>query len=98
MTVGALEHVVAALGARLDVGVRWNGESLDRLLDATHADLVERLLARLQAFGWEDVPEASFAIAGERSSIDGGYDTPGGPLAGIGAAGADTARLAGRWQ
>lgn len=70
VTVGTLEHVVAALGAWLDVSVRWNGESLDRLLDAAHAGLVERLVTRLRVSGWEAVPEVSFAIAGERGSID----------------------------
>ena len=47
-TVGTLAAVVRALGATLDVGVHWNGEALDRLLDASQAALVERLITVLR--------------------------------------------------
>lgn len=52
--LGTLRRIGEALGASIDVGVRWHGEGLDRLLDAAHAGLVE----------------ASYAIRGERGSID----------------------------
>jgi transcriptional regulator with XRE-family HTH domain len=69
-TVRALESIAAALGARLDVRLTWNGEALDRLLDSAHARLVELVVVRLEACGWEAAPEVSFSIAGERGSID----------------------------
>lgn len=65
-----LEAVVQALGGSLDVTVRWHGEGLDRLLDAAHAVLVESVLERLRGAGWETAVEVSFAIRGERGSVD----------------------------
>ncbi len=65
-----IERVAAALEAELDVRVRWRGGELDRLLDASHASLVERVVTMLQARGWAVEVEASFSIYGERGSID----------------------------
>jgi transcriptional regulator with XRE-family HTH domain len=69
-TVQALARVVAALGARISIRVLHQGEDLDRLLDADHAAIVDRITKYLQARGWEVVPEATFSIYGERGSID----------------------------
>jgi transcriptional regulator with XRE-family HTH domain len=66
----ALDDVVEALGARLRVQVEWNGEALDRLLDADHAWLMEQTIGRLRNAGWESQAEVTFAIYGERGSID----------------------------
>jgi transcriptional regulator with XRE-family HTH domain len=60
----------AALEARLDASLRWRGEHLDRLLDAAHARLVERVAALLADLDWDVLVEVSFAIGGERGSID----------------------------
>jgi len=65
-----LAHLAAALGADLDVRIRWRGEQLDRLLDEAHAATVAATLTRLGRMGWEAVVEASFSIWGERGSID----------------------------
>jgi transcriptional regulator with XRE-family HTH domain len=70
VAVWTLESVARALGARLEVGLSWNGEALDRLLDAGHAGLVELIAARLQRLGWEVAVEVSFNMFGERGSID----------------------------
>jgi len=70
VTLETLQVVAGGLGASIDVNVRWHGEGLDRLLDAAHAGLVEQVVERLNRFGWETVVEASFAIRGERGSID----------------------------
>ena len=50
--VAKLDGVCRALGADLDVRVRWQGEALDRLLDEAHAAIVERVVALLSRFGW----------------------------------------------
>jgi transcriptional regulator with XRE-family HTH domain len=63
-------RISIALRASLDVRVRWNGEQLDRLMDAAHAATVAALLDRLAKHGWECLVEASFSIWGERGSID----------------------------
>jgi hypothetical protein len=65
-----LQRVAAALGARIDMRVLWQGENLDRLLDHNHAHLVERVLRWLRDAGWEAVPEVTFQVGSERGSID----------------------------
>ena len=68
--LGTVRRMVEGLGASIDVGIRWHGEGLDRLLDAAHAGLVEEVVRRFQDVGWETIVEASYAIRGERGSID----------------------------
>lgn len=65
-----LKAIAEALGARYDPRVVWQGEGLDRLLDAAHAGLVERVVEVLRENEWQVVPEATFNIYGERGSID----------------------------
>jgi transcriptional regulator with XRE-family HTH domain len=70
LQVGRLERAAAALGASVDIRLRWHGEQLDRLLDEAHSALVERTVSLLRASGWEVALEVSFSIWGERGSID----------------------------
>jgi transcriptional regulator with XRE-family HTH domain len=65
-----LERVCLALGAELDLRVRWRGEGLDRLLDEAHAILVDRFVRELVASGWEAAVEVTFNHFGDRGSID----------------------------
>jgi transcriptional regulator with XRE-family HTH domain len=68
--VHVLVRVAVALDARIDVRLLWQGEGLDRLLDAGHADLVERTLELLSSSDWITATEVSFNVRGERGSID----------------------------
>jgi transcriptional regulator with XRE-family HTH domain len=68
--IAQLERVAATVGATIDVRLRWNGELLDRLLDEAHARIVDAVVVLLRASGWEVAVEVSFAIYGERGSID----------------------------
>jgi transcriptional regulator with XRE-family HTH domain len=70
VAIHTVERVAAALGARVDVRLLWHGEGLDRLLDARHAGLVERVIALLGDLGWTCASEVSFNVRGERGSID----------------------------
>lgn len=70
MTVRTLDRVAVELGGRVDVRLLWNGEGLDRLLDQRHASLVDMTLQVLADAGWSAAVEVSFAIRGERGSID----------------------------
>ena len=70
VAVHVLVRIAAALGARIDLRLLWQGEGLDRLLDAGHADLVERTLELLTASDWLVATEVSFNVRGERGSID----------------------------
>ena len=70
MTVGAVNHVAAAIGARLEVRAMWHGEATDRLLDGTHAQLVEEIIRLLAAGGWLTVAEVTFQFGADRGSVD----------------------------
>jgi hypothetical protein len=54
----------------LNVGLTWQGEALDRLLDADHAALVDVVAATLRRLDWQVAVEVSFNIRGEWGSID----------------------------
>ena len=69
--LGTILRVAAALDARFDTVVRWQGGDLGRLLNGRHAAMHEamaRLFASLD--GWVAEPEVSFSIYGERGVID----------------------------
>lgn len=70
VSVRALRRVTGALGGELRIELLFHGAELDRMLDEGHAALVGAVLRRLEAFGWEVRPEVSFAVFGERGSID----------------------------
>jgi transcriptional regulator with XRE-family HTH domain len=70
VTVGSLVRAANALGAEVDIRLRWRGEQLDRLIDEAHAALVEATVAWLVGHGWLVDVEVSFSIWGERGSID----------------------------
>ena len=63
-------EIAEALGARASPGLYWQGEALDRLLDAAHAGLVDQVVSLLSAEGWHVIPEATFNNFGERGSVD----------------------------
>lgn len=68
--VESLAAIVVALGGRISLRVLYQGEALDRLRDQRHAALVEAIVRRLRAAGWDVATEVSFSIYGERGSID----------------------------
>jgi transcriptional regulator with XRE-family HTH domain len=70
VTPRVLVRVAQAMGARVTVRLDWNGEGLDHLLDESHARIVEVVAHELVAAGWEVRAEATFAIYGERGSVD----------------------------
>ncbi len=70
VSVASLRAIAAAVGATVDIRLRWNGEGLDRLLDEAHARLVDAFVLLLRASGWEVSVEVSFSVWGERGSID----------------------------
>ena len=65
-----IQRVFAVLDTRLDVQVSWRGGGLDRLLDEAHLALVMRRADQLRASGWTVAVEATYAVFGERGSID----------------------------
>jgi transcriptional regulator with XRE-family HTH domain len=70
VTPRSLERIAQALGARMLLRLDWNGEALDRLLDADHASIVEAAVRLLRSSGWIAQAEVTFALGGERGSVD----------------------------
>jgi transcriptional regulator with XRE-family HTH domain len=70
LRLAEVEGILAALGARLDLRILWNGPELDRLLDAGHAAIGASVKRRLQRWGWPVQVEVSFSRYGERGRID----------------------------
>ena len=70
VTVETLDKVAGALGGRVTCRLTWNGEGLDRLLDAEHAAIVEAVVRTLRSADWLVATEVSFNNFGERGSID----------------------------
>jgi hypothetical protein len=68
--LGTLERIVSAVGASLDLTLRWEGERLDRLIDSAHAWLAQTTAALLTATGWEVRTEVSFNHFGDRGRVD----------------------------
>lgn len=70
MTLDKLRCIGGALDAEMVVTVRWRGGEIDRLLDEGHAAIVGWVMALLEELGWEAQPEVTYAVRGERGSID----------------------------
>jgi transcriptional regulator with XRE-family HTH domain len=69
--VRLVRAVAAALEIRLDSVPTWKGGDLERLTNARHTALHERLAGRLaSAAGWVSAAEVSYSIWGERGVID----------------------------
>jgi transcriptional regulator with XRE-family HTH domain len=70
VTIGTLRRIASALGASLNVELRWRGEQLDRLMDAAHAALQEIAVRQVRALGWQSEVEVSFNWYGDRGRVD----------------------------
>jgi hypothetical protein len=70
LTFDAVRRVADALGAYLRIMISWNGEQLDRLVDAAHAELQNAFAVMLRAAGWLVAVEVSFNHYGDRGRYD----------------------------
>lgn len=70
LKIRSVRAVLRALDMELGMEARWRGGDIDRLTDAGHAALVARIIAVLLGYGWIVQTEVSFAVYGERGSID----------------------------
>jgi transcriptional regulator with XRE-family HTH domain len=69
--VAQMFRVAEALGARVDLVLRYQGGDLDRLLNSRHSALHEAVARAFKRYAdWEIAPEVSCAIWGERGVID----------------------------
>jgi transcriptional regulator with XRE-family HTH domain len=70
--VGDLRRIAGALDASVDLGLRWRGGDLPRLVNARHAALHEAVAERFAMLPeWLYEPEVSFSRWGERGIVDG---------------------------
>ena len=70
MTIARVDKIATALGASVSVQVRWQGEQLDRLVDAAHAALQQAVAELLIGLGWLVRVEISFNHYGDRGRVD----------------------------
>ena len=70
VSIQKLRRVAASLDADFVVQLRWRAGDLDRLVDEGHATLVGVVSSLLTGLGWLVRIEVTYAIYGERGSID----------------------------
>ena len=70
ISLAALLRVAEALEIRIDVVPRWRGGDLDRMLNAGHAALHQRVARMFAGTPWLLAPETTFAVYGECGVID----------------------------
>jgi transcriptional regulator with XRE-family HTH domain len=71
LTVRSIRTVAAAVGIQVAFSGRsLRGAAIERQVDWRHAALVEAVLERLTAVGWQTVVEYSFNHFGDRGSVD----------------------------
>jgi transcriptional regulator with XRE-family HTH domain len=70
VSLGRIEAIADALGASVDITIRWEGERLDRLIDRNHAATQELAAASLRSRGWQTAVEVSFNHYGDRGRVD----------------------------
>jgi transcriptional regulator with XRE-family HTH domain len=70
VSLTSLRKILGALDARVTFDVRWRGGELDRVVDARHALLVARARDALASSRWQVLQELTYAVYGERGSID----------------------------
>jgi transcriptional regulator with XRE-family HTH domain len=70
MTVSSLRAISRALEMPSLVSMGWRAPEIDSLRDRRHAAMVDQMVARLGASGWETRPEYSFSHYGERGAVD----------------------------
>ena len=62
--------IAAAAGIDLPFAPRGRGALLDRLVDEEHSRMVDLVVSRLAASGWDTMVEFSFNDYGDRGSVD----------------------------
>ena len=70
MTLGSIDRMATALGASVHLQLRWQGEHLDRLMDAAHAAIQQAVAELLTSMGWTVRVEVSFNHYGDRGRVD----------------------------
>lgn len=70
LSVRSARAIAAAVGIDLPFAPRGRGGQLDQLVDEEHSSMVDLVVRRLAAEGWEVMVEFSFNDYGDRGSVD----------------------------
>jgi transcriptional regulator with XRE-family HTH domain len=70
LAISTVRAIFATVDARFEGTVSWRGGAIDRLLDERHSLVVGEVARLLRSLGWLVEVEVSFAVYGERGSID----------------------------
>ena len=70
MRIDVARRCFRVIDGALLINAYWRGAELDRLLDEGHAAIVGAVVRLLGRHGWVVEPEVTFAVYGERGSID----------------------------
>jgi transcriptional regulator with XRE-family HTH domain len=70
LSVRTARAIAAAVGIDLSFAPRGRGVQLDRLVDEEHSSMVDVVVRRVVADGWEAMVEFSFNDYGDRGSVD----------------------------
>ncbi len=69
-SVHTIRAIAAAVNVDLTFAPRGRGAQLDQLVDEEHSLIVDEVVGRLAAAGWETMVEFSFNDYGDRGSVD----------------------------
>jgi transcriptional regulator with XRE-family HTH domain len=70
LSVRTVRSVAAAVGVDLAFVPRSRGAQLDAFVDEEHSAMVDQVVRRLRATGWDAMVEFSFNDYGDRGSVD----------------------------
>ena len=70
LSVHTVRAIAAAVGIDLPFAARGRGAQMDQLVDEEHSAMVEAVVRRLGADGWETMVEFSFNDYSDRGSVD----------------------------
>ena len=70
LTVHTVRTVASAVGIDLPFAPRGRGAQIDQLVDEEHSAMVNQVIGRLVALGWEAMVEFSFSEYADRGSVD----------------------------
>ena len=70
VSVREIDLVARALNVSIFIDAKWSGGNVDRLIDRSHASIVEFVVKQLRELGWDVMVEYGFNHYGDRGSVD----------------------------
>jgi transcriptional regulator with XRE-family HTH domain len=70
VSVREIDQIAQVLDVSIFIDAKWNGGNVDRLIDRSHASIVEFVVRKLRELGWELIVEYGFNHFGDRGSVD----------------------------